>query len=72
MASSLIRTEGRKCAYMDRECNSDCVAYIGDKPDWSFLCARVTMEYDAVMEYIKAQENLCNSLNAIADNLCRR
>lgn len=35
-----------KCAFMDRECNHECVAYVGEVKDFHFPCARLDSMYE--------------------------
>ena len=54
-----------KCAYMDRECTTDCVAHVPtDGPDprqfyhFSFPCARIDAAYDLAGAMVKIKETL--------------
>lgn len=39
-------SEERKCAFMDRECTSDCVAYVGSAEEFHFPCSRLDAMYE--------------------------
>jgi hypothetical protein len=54
----------RKCAFMNRECNSDCVAWVptgsddNSKYHFSFPCIRLDAAYDIACALTKIQENM--------------
>ncbi|MCJ7445490.1 MAG: hypothetical protein MUO26_13380 [Methanotrichaceae archaeon] len=45
-----------KCAYFDRECNSECAAWTGGNAGFTFVCARLEAEYDAANYYTTKRE----------------
>ena len=41
----------KMCAYMDRECNSECVAWTSGRGGFTFNCIRLEAEYDTGCYY---------------------
>lgn len=47
-----------KCAYMNRECNRECVAYVGNAKNFSFPCVRLDSLYEISWTSLKIREKI--------------
>ncbi len=50
-----------QCAFMERECNSECVAYVGSAKDFHFPCARLDSMYEIAWTLAKLREQVVSA-----------